>query len=167
MLKKTVIFLLCALPMFATAQDKFGHVNTEELVMSMPEIATIEKTLEGLHGEWEGVLLKMREEYVSKIREFQERQATMPESIKEARQSEIMDLEQRITALTQTARANLEQKQQELFAPVIEKVRKAIEQVGTENGFTYIFDLTAQSIVFQSPKANDVMPLVKAKLGIK
>ena len=167
MLKRTVFFLLCALPMFAIAQDKFGHVNSEELVMAMPELASIEKQMEALHSEWEGVLLGMQEELFSKIREFQERQATMPESIREARHSEMAELEQRITTFRQTAQADLQRKQQELFAPVIEKVRKAIEQVGTENNFIYIFDLASQSIVFQSPKANDVTPLVKAKLGIR
>ena len=51
MLKRTVFFLLCALPVFAIAQDKFGHVNSEELVMAMPELASIEKQMEELHNE--------------------------------------------------------------------------------------------------------------------
>ena len=167
MLKRTVIFLLCALPMFAIAQDKFGHVNSEELVMAMPELASIEKELEALQSEWEGVLLSMQEELFSKFREFQERQSTMPESIREARQSEMAEAEQRIITFRQTAQADLQRKHQELFTPVIAKVRRAIEEVGTENNFTYIFDLAAQSIIFHSPKANDVTALVKAKLGIR
>ena len=77
-----------------------------------------------------------------------------------------MDLEQRISTFNQTASADLQQKQQELLTPVIDKIRKAIEEVGAENGFTYIFDMAAQSIIYQSPKANDVTPLVKKKLGI-
>ena len=166
MLKKTVILMLCALPMFALAQDKFGHVNSQEILMAMPERVTIENTLDTLQTQWENEMVKMREEYLAKIKEFQDKQATMPESIKQARQSEIMDLEQRISTFNQTASADLQQKQQELLTPVIDKIRKAIEEVGAENGFTYIFDMAAQSIIYQSPKANDVTPLVKKKLGI-
>ena len=166
MLKKTVILMLCALPMFAMAQDKFGHVNSQEILMAMPERVTIENTLDTLQTQWENEMVKMREEYLAKIKEFQDKQATMPESIKQARQSEIVDLEQRISTFNQTASADLQQKQQELLTPVIDKIRKAIEEVGAENGFTYIFDMAAQSIIYQSPKANDVTPLVKKKLGI-
>ena len=166
MLKKTVILMLCALPMFAPAQDKFGHVNSQEILMAMPERVTIENTLDTLQTQWENEMVKMREEYLAKIKEFQDKQATMPESIKQARQSEIVDLEQRISTFNQTASADLQQKQQELLTPVIDKIRKAIEEVGAENGFTYIFDMAAQSIIYQSPKANDVTPLVKKKLGI-
>lgn len=166
MLKKTVILMLCALPMFALAQDKFGHVNSQEILMAMPERVTIENTLDTLQTQWENEMVKMREEYLAKIKEFQDKQATMPESIKQARQSEIVDLEQRISTFNQTASADLQQKQQELLTPVIDKIRKAIEEVGAENGFTYIFDMAAQSIIYQSPKANDVTLLVKKKLGI-
>ena len=166
MLKKTVILMLCALPMFAMAQDKFGHVNSQEILMAMPEFKTIQLTLDTLQTQWENEMVKMREEYLTKIQEFQDKQATMPESIKQARQSEIADLEQRIATFQQTASADLQQRHQELLTPVIEKIRKAIEEVGAENGFTYIFDLSAQSIIYQSPKSNDVTPLVKKKLGI-
>ena len=114
MLKKTVILMLCALPMFALAQDKFGHVNSQEILMAMPERVTIENTLDTLQTQWENEMVKMREEYLAKIKEFQDKQATMPESIKQARQSEIVDLEQRISTFNQTASADLQQKQQEL-----------------------------------------------------
>lgn len=165
--KKIFIALLCcALPLFAIAQDKLGYVDSQDVLTAMPERATIEKTLNDLQAQWESELLKMREEYNAKIKEYQEKQATMPETIKEARQSELAEMEQRMNTIVQTASSDLQKKQQELLAPVIEKVRKAINDVGTENGYTYIFDMSTQVIVFHSPKANDVTPLVKKKLGI-
>ena len=167
MFKKTVIFLLCALPMFAMAQNKLGHINTGEVMQAMPEIAGIHQAISELESEYESVLMQMQEEFLTKLREFQERQATMPESIREMRQSELADLEQRIFAFRQTANDGLRRRQMELLAPVVERVRNAIEAVGTEHGFTYIFDLTTESIVFQSPTANNVTPLVKARLGIR
>ena len=167
MLKKIALLLLCALPVGLMAQDKLGHINSQEIISIMPEVEVIQKTLNDLQTEWESTLLKMREEYYAKIKEYQEKQATMPESIKEARQSEIMEIEQRVTTFTQTASADLQKKQQELFEPVIERVRKAINEVGAENNFTYIFDLGMQTIIYNSPKSNDITPLVKKKLDLK
>ncbi len=146
---------------------KLGHINSQEILSLMPERAEIEKTLSDLQTQWENELVKMREEYYAKIKEFQDKQATMPESIKQARQSEIVEIEQRINTFNQTASSDLQKKQQELFAPVIDKVKKAINEVGAENNYTYIFDLSTQSIVYQSPKSNDVTALVKKKLGLK
>jgi outer membrane protein len=168
MFKKIALVLLCALPFSLMAQEaKLGHINSQEILSLMPERATIEKTIADLQTQWEKEALKMREEYYAKLKEFQDKQATMPESIKQARQSEIGEMEQRISTFNQTAQTDLQKKSQELFAPVIEKVKKAINEVGSENGFIYIFDLSSQSIIYQSPKSNDVTPLVKKKLGLK
>ena len=168
MLKKIIFVLLCAIPFSLIAQEvKLGHVNTQEILTQMPERATIEKTVSDLQSQWEGELVKMREEYNAKIKEYQEKQATMPESIKQARQSEIGEIEQRITTFQQTAYTDLQKKQQELFAPVIAKVKKAIGDVAAENNYLYIFDLSTQSIIYQSPKSNDITVLVKKKLGLK
>ncbi|HOJ65690.1 MAG TPA: OmpH family outer membrane protein [Paludibacteraceae bacterium] len=168
MFKKIAFLLLCVFPISLMGQEvKLGHINSQEILSLMPERTEIEKTLNDLQTQWENELLKMREEYYAKIKEFQDKQATMPESIKQARQSEIVEIEQRINTFNQTASSDLQKKQQELFAPVIDKVKKAINEVGTENNYTYIFDLSTQSIVYQSPKSNDVTALVKKKLGLK
>lgn len=168
MLKKIALVLLFALPLTVMAQEvKLGHINSQEILSQMPERDSIEKKINALQSQWENELVKMREEYYAKIKEFQDKQATMPESIKQARQSEISEIEQRITTFNQTASADLQKKQQELFTPVIDKVKKAIDAVGAENNFLYIFDLSTQSILYQSPKSNDVTPLVKKKLGLK
>lgn len=168
LMKKIAFVLLFALPFSLMAQDsKLGHINSQEILSLMPERANIEKTINELQSHWENELLKMREEYNTKIKEYQDKQATMPESIKQARQSEIAEIEQRITTFQQTAYADLQKKQQELFTPVIEKVKKAINDVGAENNYLYIFDLSTQTVIYQSPKSNDVTPLVKKKLALK
>lgn len=166
MLKKVILAAILVLPLSIFAQDKLGHINSQEIIGLMPERAKIETTIDTLQTQWEKELMKMREEYSSKIKEYQDKQATMPESIKQARISELTEMEQRIGTFQQTAYTDLQKKQQELIAPIIEKVKKAIDQVGAENGYTYIFDLGTQVILYQSPKANDITPLVKKKLGL-
>ncbi len=165
-MKKILMIALLAIPMSMMAQ-KFGHINSQELLMMMPERTEIETAVETFAKEYEGELLKLREEYFAKIQEFQEKQATMPEGIKQARQSEIMEMEQRIQTFQNTAQTDIQKKQETLLNPVIEKVRKAINEVGAEQGFTYIFDMATQSILYTGTAATDVLPLVKTKLGLK
>jgi outer membrane protein len=168
MFKKIALGLVCVLSLGALNAEelKIGYVNTQEILTAMPEKSTIEKKLSDLQSEMEKEMVKMREEYSTKIKEYQEKQATMPETIKQARQTEIQEIEQRITTFQQTANTDLQKKQQELFAPIIDKVKKAINEIGAETKCTYVFDLSAQAIVYQSPSATDLGPLVKKKLGL-
>jgi outer membrane protein len=169
MLKKIALIILCGLSLSVFAQEpKFGHINSVEILSLMPEKANIEKSISDLNNQWNIELTKLRDEYYNKIKEYQDKLTkNMPESIKAARQSEIAELEKRIAALQKTANEDLQKKQQDLFAPVIEKVRKAIYDVGIENELLYVFDTSTQSIIFQSPKSNDISALVKKKLNLK
>lgn len=169
MFKKIILFFLCSFSLSVLAQEpKFGHINSVEILSLMPEKATIEKSINDLNAQWDNELTKLREEYFIKIKDYQEKLKTnAPESIKVARQSEIAELEKRIAAVQKTANDDLQKKQQELFAPVIEKVKKAINEVGAENDLLYIFDLSTQGIIYQSPKSNDITALVKKKLNLK
>jgi len=165
-MKKTLIIALicCAFPFFAMAQDKIGVVNRADIFQLMPELTTIKKTLDDKQAQWENVLSQSRDEYNAKIKDFQDKQDAMSESIKAVKQSELADMEQRMNTTYQNAQADLQKAQQDLQQPVIDKMNKAINEVAAENGYTYILD--SQAVIYQSPKANDITALVKKKLGI-
>ena len=168
MIRKIALFLIALLPLGAMAQSlKIGHVNSQEIIALMPDVETMNTKMKEAQDAWENELLKMREEYYAKIKAFQDSQATLTESIKQARQSELADMEQRIGNLNQAATDDLQKKNQELAAPILEKVRKAMNEVAAENNFTYVFDTTTQTIVYMGPSANDITPLVKKKLNLK
>ena len=166
MTKKVIVFLLCALPVFAVAQIKLGHTNSDELIMAVPEMAGIENELLQLRTKFETEFQEKHDIFFAQFTEFQERQNVMPENLRAMREQELIDAEQRINEFIQQADAELEQRRQELLMPVIERVANAIQAVGTEHGFSYIFDMAAHSILFVSPTTHDITPLVKAKLGI-
>ena len=167
MLKKTVLLLICALPISLMAQEtKLGHVNFQEIFTAMPEQASIQKSLDDQTKVIEGELAKMNEELTAKFKDFQDKQATMPESIKTTRQNELQDIQQRIQTFRQTASSDLEKKQQELSSPVMAKINKAIGEVAAEGKYLYIFNYLPQVFIYQAPSANDITAVVKKKLGL-
>ena len=168
MLKKIAVLMFCALPMLAMAEIRLAHINSGEIMMAMPERAEIQRAMEARSAEWEDMLVSIHEEYMTKMREFQERFEGMSPSVREVLQSELMDLERRWTNTNQIATADLQQLNAELLMPVIQRVRTAIDAVATENNFLYVFDVGAtEGIVHVSPSAIDATPLVKARLGIR
>jgi len=78
----------------------------------------------------------------------------------------LQSLQQRIIEYQQSAQQDIQRKQYDLQVPIIEKIQNAINSVGKENGFAYIFDVSQGSVIY-TEGGEDVMALVKAELGIK
>ena len=163
-MKRLLLAIGVVLPMVVSAQ-KLGHVNTQELFSQMPELNGVRQEIEKLSSQYEDQIANMNEEYQKKIVDYQQNEATLGDAVKQIRQQEIAEMEQRIQLFYQTAQQDIQKKQQELVTPIHEKMTKAIQEVGKEGGFTYIFDSVAA--VYIAPDATDVMPQVRAKLGIK
>ena len=155
---------MLALPMLASAQ-KFGHINTQELFAQMPEVAQVKLKMDTVQAQYENQLASMNEEFQKKVQDYQTQEATMADAIKQIRQQELQEMQQRIQLFYQTAEQDIQKKQQELLAPVHERMTKAIKAVGERENYTYIFDSAA--MVHIGPDAIDATPAVKKELGIK
>ena len=163
-MKKIIIAMMLIMPMAISAQ-KFGHVNTQELFAMMPEVNKVRLTMDTINNQYETQLASMNEEFQRKYQDYMAQEATMAEAIKQIRQQELQEMQQRIQLFYQTAEQDIQKKQQELLAPVHEKMTKAIKAVGDREGYTYIFDSAA--MVHIGADATDVMPAVKRELGIQ
>ena len=163
-MKKVIIAMLLALPMFASAQ-KFGHINSQELFAQMPEVAQVRLKMDTIQSQYENQLASMNEEFQKKMQDYQAQESTMADAVKQIRQQELQEMQQRIQLFYQTAEQDIQKKQQELLTPVHEKLTKAIKAVGEREGYTYIFDSAA--MVHIGADATDATPAVKKELGIK
>ncbi len=163
-MKKIIIILALAMPMLVSAQ-KLGHVNTSELFTQMPEVAKVKLQMDTIQSQYENQLTMMQEEFQKKAQDYQTQAATMTDAIRQIREQELQEMQQRIQLFYQTAEQDITKKQQELLAPVHERMAKAIQAVGEKEGYTYIFDSAA--MVYIAPTAEDVMPSVKKELKIK
>lgn len=167
-MKKLIILLLMILPLGVFAQEaKLAIVNSQEVMMAMPEINAMQETLKQMNDKYMGEMKTMEDEYQKKYADYIAQQDSLTENIKLRRMQELSDIEQRVTNFTQVARQDMDKKQQELFAPIQEKVRNAIKAVGDEKGYAYILDSNPGMVLYTGNAAIDATPLVKAKLGLK
>jgi len=163
-MKKVIIAMLLMMPLAISAQ-KFGHVNTQELFAQMPEVAQVRLKMDTINSQYEAQLTSMNEEFQRKYQDYVAQEATMADAIKQIRQQELQEMQQRIQLFYQTAEQDIQRKQQELLTPVHERMAAAIKAVGIREGYTYIFDSAA--MVHIGEDATDVMPAVKRELGIQ
>lgn len=167
-MKKIVLMIACGLLIgnVAFSQTKFGHINSAELLKAMPEVTKAETEIQAYAKTFQDQLQAMAKEYEKKIQEYQASEKTMTEAMKEVKAREIKDLEGRIESTNQSAQEKVEKKRQDLLQPIIDKADQAIKSVATEKGYDYIFD-TSTGALLHVKATDDIMPLVKAKMGIK
>jgi outer membrane protein len=161
-----VLALFVSLNSFGQAKIKLGHIDSMELLQSMPGRDSAEKVLQAHANTLEKQILAMQSELENKYNTFMSEQATMSQLIQQTKMKELQDLQARIEAFQQSAQKDLQDKEKELVQPIIDKAKKAIEEVGKENGFTYVFD-SSMGVLLYDDGGDDIMPLVKKKLGIK
>lgn len=164
MIKKLLLALAIMLPSCAFAQSKFGTVDTQAVMSLMPETKTAEETFAATSKNYEDEYAKLMDEIGKKYQEYQALAEDTPAAIKERRQQEIQDLDQRLQAFQQKAQQDLQRQQQTLMAPIQEKLLNAIKAVGAEKGFTFI--LPDGAALYVGTDVIDVTADVKAKLGI-
>lgn len=147
---------------------KFGHINSEELIRALPDFDSASVKLENYRKEIINYLELMQVELNNKSDAYNKELKNLTDLVKQTKEQELIDLNRKIQEYQTNAQEKFQAKQQELFAPVYAKVDKAIKDVGKENGFMYVFDIAKGALLFfDETKSTNVMPLAKAKLGLK
>lgn len=146
------------------AQMKIGYVNTGELLQSLPEA----KKADSLLNQFREILDKngkdYQEELETRAKKFNQDSAKLTPVAKESDRKKLQDLYARIMNYSQEAQKQLEDKQQELLAPLQKKTLDIISQIAKDNGYTHVFNREAFLVV---PTGDDLLPIIKKKLNLK
>ncbi|MEE4287398.1 MAG: OmpH family outer membrane protein [Mariniphaga sp.] len=166
--KLFVLILFAAATISASAQNqKFGHIDLQALVQLMPERAAAETAYNTFQTDLEDVLAEMQQNYQQKLTELEQLGAEASEVRRNAKITELQELQQRIQNYQMTAQQQLQQKQAEVLSPVFDKAEAAIEEVAKEQGLLYVFDIGSRVVLYKSNQSVDLLPMVKQKLGIQ
>lgn len=161
-----IIVVFVGLTTMAQTQ-KCGHIDMAALTQVMPETKAAEVELQKFGTELENQMTTMQEEFQALLTAFQSEANTMSQIVLDAKQSELQDMERRITAFQNQASIQFQQKQGELMQPIIKKADDAIKAVAKENNLLYVFDLSSRVVLYKSNDSVDMLPLVKKHMGIQ
>ena len=168
MFKKILLVAALLIPMLASAQTlKVGLVDLNEIITKMPETADAEKQVGDASKKYEDEFAKLQDEMKRRLDEYQNMKEDELPAIKERKAREIQDYQTKIEQFSQEAMQHLQQMNQQLMTPVIQKVRTAIESVVKEGGYSLIQDKNPQLTYYFASPVVDITDDVKAKLGVK
>jgi len=160
------VLTITTLSVSAQSRAKFGHIDFAVLYNSMPGQDSIQVIFEEYARSLQETFVQMQGEYQAKLEDYQTNMASMSNLIRQNKEREIMDIQNRMENFRAQAEEDLQEKEIELTSPIIEKARSAVNEVAKENGYTYIFN-SAEGLLLYSDPADDILPLVKKKLGIQ
>ncbi|CCZ12315.1 cationic outer membrane protein OmpH [Prevotella sp. CAG:1092] len=160
-MKKLIVMLMMMAPVAVFAQ-KFGKVNTQTIMQSLPELSKVNGELEATAKQYENELKSMQEELQRQSEAYEKAKSTMNATTQQQKEQELQGLYQKIQQTYQDNQQALQKAQQEKMQPVLNKVRNAIQNVGNTGGYTYIFEEGAA--VYTGTNVEDVTSKVQSEL---
>jgi outer membrane protein len=162
-MKKFIVAGVMALGIFnASAQQKIGYINTDELIGVMPEATKANERLADFQKSLAQQGQDMMADFTAKDSAFSKDSAKWTPTLREIKRKELIELYQKVSGWQQQGQEMYQAEAQKEIAPLKTKAFDAIKEVAKENGYTYILD---QSAVLVGPPGDDVLALVKKKLG--
>ena len=165
----TKILILAAIMLSAVAinAQKFGYLNSNQLLSELPEVKAADSELETYQKQLVSSGEQMVKDLDAKIQAYskQAQEGTLSQVQMQQKEAELTKEQQKIQAYELEVQNKILKKREEVLQPIMDKVKEAIENVGKENGYTMIFDSNAGTTLHASESEN-VMSLVKAKLGM-
>ena len=166
-MKKLIVGAVMALGIFtASAQNKIGYINTDQLISLMPEAAKVDADLKDYQASLQQQGQSLQIEADAKRDQYFKDSSGLSASMKEIRRDELVKLYTRLQGYEQEAQDKANQYAQQKIGPIREKALAAIKTVETEKGYSYVID-ESTNVLLVSPPGDDLLPFVKTKLGIK
>ena len=160
-----IIFMSIAVAQISA--QKLGYINTQELLSNMAEMKLADNQVTALQNDLiakgEEMVIKFEADYKAYMTEansgtLSKVQMQQKEEVLVGKQNDIKkyeaEIQQKVTA-----------KREELYKPVLDKVKAEIEKLGKEGGYTMIFDSSA-GMILHAAETENLMPVLKTKLGI-
>ncbi|MCY7352151.1 MAG: OmpH family outer membrane protein [Cytophagaceae bacterium] len=153
-----------------TASQKIGYTNVDYILSQMPETKVIETEIKTKEAQYQTLIGQKQKDLQDKYANYQKNSATMSEVIRADMEKQMQGLQTNLQEFQQNAVQELQGKQQQLLAPVLEKIDKAIKEVAKENGYTFVLstDISRElsPVLLYTTEEYNLTDLVFKKMGV-
>jgi outer membrane protein len=159
------IALMC--PALMVAQSKIGHINSEQIMQTLPEAQDAQKSLDNMVQQWETEIQKMQADWKKKFDEYDKKKLILTDQARADREKELRDLEAGIADYRNKKfgqNGELFQKQTEVMKPIQNKMFKILDDIAKEDGYDYIFDKSGEILLLYANDKNDLTQQVLKRM---
>jgi outer membrane protein len=164
---RTLALVIGLISLAGTASaQKFAHVNTDSLVSELSLKDSVQIKLDAKRLEYTNTYQMYTDEIRKAEDEYNKKAAnpaTYPPSVLTLAKRTVENLYKTLQEFEQEAGTEMQSYEVLLMEPVVNKIKKAIEEVAKEKGYTYVIN---DQVLLVSPPADDITNLVRKKLGL-
>jgi outer membrane protein len=168
-MKKIITILTTLLLTLTIAQaQKFGHINTQELLTKLPDYATAQAELEAFGKEKMAEFEQYKALYDEKEKKYLANEAkhkaspdSYPAELLKQDYQKLMESAQKLEELQYEIEGEIQQRESLLINNIINKIKVASEAVAKEKGILYVFDVS--TLLYAG--GEDLNEAVKAKVS--
>lgn len=138
----------------AAKDFKIGFVDSDEIVAGYQAAREAKEELDAEIAGFRAHADSLRLEFEQAKDEYQSQELSLSEEGKRAKLAEVDQRKRRYDSyLDQVYRegGKIDQKNQELIAPIVEKINEAVDRIAKDEGFTLVLDAAKTEIVFSEP----------------
>jgi outer membrane protein len=146
------------------AQIKIGYISLNEVIAGMPEAKKADTALAQHRDALVANATDKQNTLQADIQKFTTDSSKFTQVVRDVKRKDLQTRLQELSGEDQRIQEALQQKQQELSGPIEKKAMDAVQAVAKENGYTYVLPKEA---VIVAPPGDDLLVLVKKKLGLK
>ena len=149
----------------AALAQKTGYISVDQVISIMPEVVKIDSQLQKYQADTVNAeFASLIEQYNYKDSMLNKTDTTkMPSSLRKQYRSDLEGIAYQVQNWQAISQQAIQNKQNQLLAPVYRKVMSAIQAVAKEKGYTYIYD---KSVLILGPNGDDLLPAVAQRLKV-
>ena len=156
-----LVAFMASLPVsYASASEtlKIGYVNTQRIFRDAPTAVKAAKKIEAEFSKRDQDLQQLSKQLQSMQESLEKNAVTMAETERRAKEKDMNELSREFQRKQREFREDLNLRQNEENAAIIEKANKAIKQLADAEKY----DLIVQDVVWVSPKLDVTDKIIKA-----
>ena len=152
---RRVVLILCALLLpgvTARAQTvdgglKIGYINSSAIVAESSAALAAQEQFQREMVPLESELQALETEIGELMNRYQAQQVTLSPDVRRNRQDQIVQKQQQYQTRMGEIEAEAARRQQELVAPIMERINGIIQEIRREGSYTFIFDVSAGGLI--------------------
>ena len=162
-------FALAALtPAMASAQgtQKFAFVNSQAILSNAPGRAEAEATFEKEMAGVRTQLQKLQDSVNTMSEAFAKEEVSLSPAAKETRLKALREKEAAWQQQAQRLQEQAQDRQEQLMQPIMDNLRKVLDDVRMDGGYAFIFDVAAGAFIVSADKNLDITDRVISRLRL-
>jgi len=157
------VFLTASTSIFS---QKYGYINSAELLVGLSDVKAADASLETYQKQLVAKGQQMVQTFEKKYKTVSEevQKGTLSQIQIQQKEAELQTEQQSIQKYEVEVQQKLATKREELYKPILDKVKDVIVAHGKSEGYTMIFD-TSTGGLLHAAESDNLMTIIKGKLG--